>query len=1092
MASGSAASVVRVNAAVAVELESVEATVGSASFARGREYARGNRVLSMLHDAEAGELIGKVIGRGGLYEVLAVFGDGPGPLALIEGECSCPVAVNCKHVAALVLAASAGGQLRAAPRRPEWSRSLGELVDERAAALVGDPLAIELKLDARVVGGTATTRLLARLLRPGARGGWINGSLAWDGLESWNRGVPELRPDHVALAKELYALQRTGPGHYYGSVGSVRSLDLATHASPRLWSVLEDADRAGVTLVHADAALGPVPAPVRGDVVLDVVSDRDDGLRVAIGLDAGAEASAPVLFVGDHGVVCVVGNADRSLSERPLRLVRLARHAPAALRRTLLAGGSFEIPAQEREHFTLELAPALGQVARVISSDDSFAVPTVSAPELVLRIAYGSEHAVEAGWGWRYTVGGQVKRTPLRPQPGGGRFRDFAAERALAARSLQGTGLERYGLVDGLGRPQPEVARVTGMDAARLVTELLPALEDRREFEIVAEGEPEDFRDVGASLQVVLSTAQTQGERDWFDVGVTITVEGRKVPFAPVFAALAAGESHVLLADGAYFSLQDSQLQTLRALIEEARELTDIPSDGLRISRYQSGLWQELVALGVVGEQAEAWQRHVEAIESLQTLTDHPVPAAVLAELRPYQRQGFSWLATLWELGLGGILADDMGLGKTLQALALISHVRAREPGGGPFLVVAPTSVVPNWATEAARFTPGLTVTTVTDTLAKSGQDIAELARADVLVTTYTLARLDAERYATVPWAGVILDEAQHVKNHQSKTYRSVRELQAPFKLAITGTPMENNLMELWSLLSITAPGLFPDPKRFAERYARPIERHGDRAQLVRLRARIKPLLMRRTKELVAPDLPARQVQTLAIELHPRHRKLYDTHLQRERQKVLGLLEDLDRNRFTILRSLTQLRQLSLHPSLVDEAAAKLPCAKLDALVEHLTEIAHGGHRALVFSQFTGFLALVRERLAREGVDHSYLDGRTRQRARVIERFKTGTDPVFLISLKAGGTGLNLTEADYCFLLDPWWNPATEQQAIDRIHRIGQQRPVNVYRVIARGTIEEKVVELARRKAELFGSVLDDGELFSGRLTAADIRGLLG
>jgi SNF2 family DNA or RNA helicase len=398
--------------------------------------------------------------------------------------------------------------------------------------------------------------------------------------------------------------------------------------------------------------------------------------------------------------------------------------------------------------------------------------------------------------------------------------------------------------------------------------------------------------------------------------------------------------------------------------------------------------------------------------------------------------------------------------------------------------------VVSNWVSEAERFAPGLRVEAVTDTLAKSGRTIDEVAAADVVVTTYTLFRLEVDAYRTVPWAGLLLDEAQYVKNHQAKTYGCVRKLDAPFKLAITGTPMENNLTELWALLSITAPGLFPDPKRFAEQYARPIERGGDSERLARLRSRIKPLVMRRSKELVAAELPAKQEQTLEVDLHPRHRKLYDTRLQRERQKILGLIGDFDRNRFTILRSITLLRQLSLHAGLVEPRQDSVPCAKLEALVEQLEEIARGGHRALVFSQFTGFLAKVRARLDQEDVGYCYLDGRTRQRQRVIQRFKEGTDPLFLISLKAGGFGLNLTEADYCFLLDPWWNPATENQAIDRTHRIGQTRPVIVYRMISAGTIEEKVVALARRKAALFSGVMDEGDLFASSLTAEDIRGL--
>jgi SNF2 family DNA or RNA helicase len=301
---------------------------------------------------------------------------------------------------------------------------------------------------------------------------------------------------------------------------------------------------------------------------------------------------------------------------------------------------------------------------------------------------------------------------------------------------------------------------------------------------------------------------------------------------------------------------------------------------------------------------------------------------------------------------------------------------------------------------------------------------------------------------------------------------------------------MENNLMELWSLLSITAPGLFPNPDRFQDYYGRPIEKQGKADLLAQLRRRIKPLMLRRTKEQVAADLPAKQEQVLEVELHPRHRKLYDTHLQRERQKVLGMIEDMNANRFTILRSLTLLRQLSLHAGLVDPDHLEMPCSKIDALLGQLGEVVAGGHRALVFSQFTRFLDLVRWRLDDAGIRYCYLDGKTRDRPLVIQRFKGGEAPVFLISLKAGGFGLNLTEADYCFLLDPWWNPATEAQAVDRTHRIGQTRNVVVYRLISAGTIEEKVMALKARKAELFSSVIDSGNVFGGGLDADDIRAL--
>jgi len=400
--------------------------------------------------------------------------------------------------------------------------------------------------------------------------------------------------------------------------------------------------------------------------------------------------------------------------------------------------------------------------------------------------------------------------------------------------------------------------------------------------------------------------------------------------------------------------------------------------------------------------------------------------------------------------------------------------------------------VVSNWVREAQRFAPGLVVRPIEATGRKLGMSVAEMGDgADLVVTSYTLLRLGEDDYRALPWSGLVLDEAQFVKNHAAKTYAAARRVPARFKLAITGTPVENNLMDLWAMLSIVAPGLFPSPQRFTEHYRIPIERGGDPEVLAALRRRIRPLMRRRTKEQVAAELPPKTEQVLEVVLNPKHRKAYDTHLQRERRKVLGLVDDLQRNRFTIFRSLTLLRQLALDASLVDEAHAGVRSSKADAFVEHLQEVVAEGHRALVFSSFTGFLSTIRERLDAEGLPYAYLDGRTRDRERRIEGFRSGRAPVFLISLKAGGSGLNLTEADYVYVLDPWWNPAVEAQAVDRAHRIGQDKAVMVYRLVAADTIEQKVVALQERKRDLFARVLDDDAgALSGQLTADDIRGL--
>ncbi len=716
-----------------------------------------------------------------------------------------------------------------------------------------------------------------------------------------------------------------------------------------------------------------------------------------------------------------------------------------------LAGQSMRIPAADEARFREEFYPRLQHSATLISSDDSVTLPAISPPTLVVGASYSDGHELDVKWEWSYQVGDEQLRAPLgngavaadfgplvyaaaagayRAGDAGADtgFRDLDAERAILA-----------SLEVPVGRVQP--AQLTGIDTMLFSTEVLPLLTSQPGVEVEISGEPADYREAGDSLQIGISAGALSGDNDWFDLGITIKVEGCDVPFAELFKALSRGDPYLLLDNGAYFSLDKPELQALADLIHEARALLDSPAGPLRISRFQAGLWAELAELGVVSGQASEWKRQVEGLLSIGSMdTAADPPATLTANLRRYQLQGFRWLAFL---------------------------------------------------SEAAKFAPDLKVALIGDTMAKRRTDLAALiAGADAVVTTYTLLRLDFASYAAAAWSGLILDEAQYTKNHQSKVYQCARKLPAPFKLAITGTPMENSLMELWSLLSITAPGLFPNPDRFQDYYGRPIERQGKADLLSQLRRRIKPLMLRRTKEQVAADLPAKQEQVLEVELHPRHRKLYDTHLQRERQKVLGMIEDMNANRFTILRSLTLLRQLSLHAGLVDPDHLEMPCSKIDALLEQLGEVVAGGHRALVFSQFTRFLDLVRWRLDEAGIRYCHLDGKTRDRPLVIQQFKNGEAPVFLISLKAGGFGLNLTEADYCFLLDPWWNPATEAQAIDRTHRIGQTRNVVVYRLISAGTIEEKVMALKARKAELFSSVIDSGNVFGGGLDADDIRAL--
>ncbi|RWA16553.1 DEAD/DEAH box helicase [Mycolicibacterium brumae] len=1062
-----------------IDIDEAEELLGLETFGRGAAYAASERVLRCEWNPGSGTLSGTVLGNHGrVYNTRVGLVRWRDDLwRLNSGRCSCPMQFDCKHVAALLVIAEQAAEAHATH---SWRGALGALLPPAATA--GGSEATPVAIEFASAPGPGFT-LEARLLRPGARGGWVNSDATWNNLETLRyRGGDRQQVDAL---RTLYALHKASATSVYSmyDYGAVKSIALSRIDSPQLWPLLDDIRRTGVKLLRTRAG-DELPAPGLATLALDVTADGNGDLTVEPVLDIDGVRHTAKGFIGSfgHGVAY--------LDDSGLRLARLPSGAAESLQNMVLRGYSISVPAEEAASFAAEYYPRLRSICPVTSSDGSFEVPEITGPILVLRADYLKAHGLEVTCEWMYRIGDTEIRCSIGGVDDG--YRDRDAERRLAI-GLD-VPLERFGIrhVDGSLAPR---MRLIGMDTMRFTEELMPLLADEPDVIVEVTGTPADYREAGESLVIGVKTTAVKGETDWFDLGVTITVEGRTVPFAQVFTALAAGQEYLLLPDGAYFSLAKPEFGRLRDLIVEARALTDDDPHATgapRITRFQADLFDELAELGVVVRQAREWKRQVEGLRALGAPAPVEVPDTVRAELRPYQRDGFAWLATLHAHGLGGILADDMGLGKTVQAITLICHARQQDPGGAPFLVVAPASVMSNWAAEIARFAPHLNAVVLADTAAKSGVEFAErIAGADVVITSYTLFRLDFDEHDKQPWSALILDEAQYVKNRQAKTYQCARRLAAPTKLAITGTPMENNLMELWSLMSITAPGLFPDHKAFADYFAKTIERTRDTDRLGLLRRRIKPLMLRRTKELVAAELPAKQEQLVEVDLAPRHRAAYDKRLQRERQKVLGLLDDMQRNRFTILKSLTTMRQLALHPALVDPAAANIPSAKIEVLIEQMVDVVRGGHRALVFSQFTRFLGQVRDRLDAEGIEYCYLDGRTRDRAKAIATFKDGAAPAFLISLKAGGFGLNLTEADYCFLLDPWWNPAVEAQAVDRTHRIGQTRNVMVYRLIARDTIEEKVVALNKRKAALFNAVIDDGAVFGSALTADDIRELI-
>ncbi|WP_197429993.1 DEAD/DEAH box helicase, partial [Auraticoccus cholistanensis] len=816
-----------------------------------------------------------------------------------------------------------------------------------------------------------------------------------------------------------------------------------------------------------------------------------------------------VAFIGEpaHGVVLWGGDA----TTRSIVLAPLTRTLPRAVRSHFVQQAPLVVPGADVPELVGEYLPRLAHVVGVGSRDGSVPLPGPTRVRLRGQVTWHEDASAVLAWRWVHSSDeGPERDLPVDDPTVGRLLRDPAREQQVVG-LLEAD--ETVAALLGVGQHGPGTLaaelRFRGLDALGFATDVLPRLEDvaRRSdgsVELVLVGRTPDFRPATGVPEVRFTSSEgdhREGRTDWLELEVVVAIRDEElgtvqIGLAQVLAALASGSTTVMVRDHVYVDLDRPELDRLARLVADARAMVDQPPRGIRLSRDHHDLLADLAGLVEAGPsdgRVREWTRAAAALRELPATEPPAEPAGLQATLRPYQRAGYAWMSFLHEHGLGGVLADDMGLGKTVQTLAMVARARESDPQAPPFLVVAPASVVSTWVAEAARFTPGLRVVAITESAARRGWGLDRLAERspDVVVTTYTLLRLEAAGYAGLRWAGLVLDEAQSVKNHTSKTYDAARRVEAGSRFAITGTPMENNLMELWSILSLTAPGLFPHAADFRERFAKPIEQDASPDALAVLRRRIGPVVLRRTKDLVASDLPAKQEQVLTVELGPRHRKLYDTHLQRERQRVLKLLEDLDENRISILASLTRLRQLSLDPALVDPEHEKVGSAKIDLLVEHLSEIAAEGHRALVFSQFTSFLSRVARRLTAAGLGYSYLDGSTRRRGEVVDGFRSGTDPVFLISLKAGGVGLTLTEADYCFLLDPWWNPAVEAQAVDRAHRIGQTRNVVVYRLVSAGTVEEKVMELARRKAALFASVVGADSLASTSLTADDIAALL-
>jgi superfamily II DNA or RNA helicase len=804
-------------------------------------------------------------------------------------------------------------------------------------------------------------------------------------------------------------------------------------------------DRDGTVVLNAGLDGAPLPAPllerVRKAKPEEALYLWDEGARRLTVLDVSPEARALLSVLSRHG------NAFPPESHGALleRLSKLSTRLPVAMPRSVM--GEAILPAN-LPVVRLETRPGGGVRAEVRLRplpDSGTVIPGEGGRDVHVRRGTTPLHAV----------------------------RDFARERQLAEALVA-----QLPLATAEPEESPYSYSFTSAQGALTLLKACAALDPRPELEwtntpmrLLSARGPSDLK------------VTVERKRHWFGVLGELAVQGERVELARLLDAARRKERFVHVSSNSYVEIEEALRQHLERLSDHAY----LSRHGLEVGPSAA---EALSALGNAGAKVEAdaaWRKLVERIFAAKELRPR-VPAALKTELRDYQLEGFRWLLRLASWNAGGVLADDMGLGKTVQALAVLLE-RAKL---GPALVLAPTSVAFNWVDEAKRFAPSLKLKLFAEEEDR-GATLERLGPRDVLVISYGLLVRDIERLSALRFSTLVFDEAQTLKNATTQRSRAARALQGDFRFALSGTPLENHLGELWSLFAIVFPELLGSWEAFRERFAAPIEKGVDPTAAPALARVLQPFLLRRTKAQVEAQLPARTDVRVPVVLSPAEWQLYE-------DARLAALSDLETSKATlreqerriqVLAALTRLRLLASHPRLHDPSS-KVESSKLERLLELVEELRAEGHRALVFSQFTSHLSLVRDVLDARGIRYEYLDGQTPAGARAerVRAFQEGDAPLFLISLKAGGFGLNLTAATSVIHLDPWWNPAVEDQASDRAHRIGQQRPVTVYRLVARGTIEEQMLALHEHKRALVAGVLD-GKDQAGRLSTQELLALL-
>jgi superfamily II DNA or RNA helicase len=1056
----------------------MKAEVQPTTFKKGREYAESRRVFGLQREGD--RIKAQVAGSSGeRYEVALEPKDGK-----VTSTCSCPswntYGPHCKHVVAAALVYAA----RFRPPPPPASRPQPKPAEPAEPAAAAEP---EEEVEVPMLPSADPVNLPA-----------LAKVESWLGLSS--------QPDY----EFLYRLtpSSTGPGgrHWVldvrrqdaqmkGPVHVKRLLQAGLRIAPadeRVFSVLSKHEhRYDSRIVMSDEDLSEVLDLLRQRRVIyrgTQLIYSDVPVRPQIHLESrpdGATARIELLFPDGVGVALkdvILLSGRRTWAIQAQNLYPVEPDFPPRLLRKWLLEPTMSFPASQLDRVLTFFAAHLPRFRMVLKADNLDVDESVE-PHFVLTLE-GTPDRVKALLAARYgqtTVPVSPVATHLGYASGvGGESRKLYRRREELERAA-GKLLTEQGLRYDA---QTHAYEASGDVALEFWARGLSSLPESWERFGVQAPKVRLRPKLKPRIRVGMSGV------NWFDLDAEFVTDDQAVDLGAVRMWLESGRRFVPLKDGTFAEADAAELKRVADILEEAGAMPG--RTRTRLPLHQG------VALDLLADLGEFTEVEAKARQAMMELRDTngvpkvAVPEGLNATLRHYQEAGLSWLWFLHRHGLSGILADDMGLGKTIQSLSLLQKVN-NEEGRKPSLVVAPTSVLANWEREAERFTPSLKV------MVWHGQDRKERAEdlkgVDLVLTSYALVRRDLDQLSQVGFRYVILDEAQNIKNADSATAQACKSLPSDTRLALTGTPLENRLSELWSLFDFLMPGFLGSAEGFSDRYEQPIQVANDVGVRDRLRRRIQPFILRRLKTEVASDLPPKTESVAWCEMEPGQAALYREVLEESRRKVSESIEKLGfkRSRVSILAALMRLRQVCCDPRLLKLPPNTLlpPSAKLERFGQLVDDLVAEGHRALVFSQFTEMLELLKAEADKRGLQYLYLDGRTKDRMAKVDDFnRPDGPPLFFISLKAGGTGLNLTAADYVIHFDPWWNPAVEDQATDRTHRIGQTRAVISYKLITRGTVEEKILSLQKRKKDLAAGVLGGDGDFGKSLTEQDIQDL--